>query len=173
MVLVPRSLVASGGVQRWHSNRRVRGISEGRDVHGLPRALLQEAHGSSSGVRVVGKGQPLFALQRYRSEDATFRLGLRQLRRQSEGGTTRVLYAALVLPHLDSFSFEKVSRQVRTRVVGVYPLSPKPPARRLGGCGVAVAQAEPGLILRLWMLRLLLRLMLLLRRRAAAADCGG
>ena len=41
-----------------HSNRKVRGISEGRNVHGLPRALLQEALGSSSGVRVVGKGQP-------------------------------------------------------------------------------------------------------------------
>ena len=62
MVLVPRSRVAPGWVQRWHSNRRVRGISEGRNVHGLPLALLQETHGSSSGVRVVGKGQPLFAL---------------------------------------------------------------------------------------------------------------
>ena len=94
------------------------------------------------------------------------------LRRRSEGGTTRVLYAALVLPHLDSFSFEKVSRQVRTRVVGVYPLSPKPPTRRLGGCGVAVAQAEPGLVLRLWMLRLML-LRMLLRRRLSCCCCGG
>ena len=58
-----------------HSNRRVRGISEGRDVHGLPRVLLQETHSGSSGVRVVGKGQPLFALQRYRSVDATLPLG--------------------------------------------------------------------------------------------------
>ena len=50
-------------------------MSEGRNVHKLPRELLQEAHGSSSCVRVVGRSQPLSALQRYRSEDATFRLG--------------------------------------------------------------------------------------------------
>ena len=58
LVLYSRTREASGGVQRLHSNRRVRGISEGRNVHGLPRALLQETRGSSSGVRVVGKGQP-------------------------------------------------------------------------------------------------------------------
>ena len=58
LVLYSRSRVRRGVVQRLHSNRRVRGISEGRNVHGLPRALLQETRSSSSGVRVVGKGQP-------------------------------------------------------------------------------------------------------------------
>ena len=46
-------------------------MSEGGHVHTLPRELLQEAPGSSSCVRVVGRSQPLSALQRYRTVDAT------------------------------------------------------------------------------------------------------
>ena len=84
-------------------------MSEGERVHRLPRALLQEAHGSSNGVRVVGQSQPLFVLQRYQSEDATFRLGLQRLRRRPEGGITKVLYDVPGLTRLDSFSFELVS----------------------------------------------------------------
>ena len=88
----------------------------------------------------LGKCQPLFALQRYRSEDATFPLRRRRLRQRVGWlGMTKVLYAAPVLPCLDSFSFELVSLQVRTRVVGVYPLSPKPPALvDLAAAGVVV-----------------------------------
>ena len=84
-------------------------MSEGRRVHKLPRALLQEAHGSSNGVRVVGQSQPLFVLQRYQSEDATFRLGLQRLRRRPEGGITKVLYADPGLSALDSYSSELVT----------------------------------------------------------------
>ena len=117
-------------------------MSEGRNVHKLPRELLQEAHGSSGCVRVVGRSQPLLALQRYRPEDATFPLDCGGLANGWREESRRYSTPTPDLPRLDSYSFEWITGRFVHKGFDVYPSSPAAPARRLGGRRlVAVATA--------------------------------
>ena len=96
-------------------------MSEGRNVHKLPRELLQEAHGSSGCVRVVGRSQPLFALQRYRPEDATFPLDCGGFGNGWREESRRYSTPTPDLPRLDSSSFEWIPGRFVHKGFDVYP----------------------------------------------------